>query len=395
MRSVLDRFLSYLPYAGKTVKDPALAHLLADELRALGLRDVREDANHYVYGWLPAAKGCENAPKLGFLAHTDTAADLPAGAVHPVLHENYDGGDVQLGDRTLTTADFPDLPGLRGRTLITGDGTTLLGSDDRAGVAEILTMLESVIEKDLPHGRLAVCFSADEEEGSPGMEGFDVAAFGCDYAFTVDGGEEGELEYENFNAAAADFTVRGFSVHPGSSKDTMINAALVAMEINSMLPAGDIPRYTQGYEGFYHLTDMSGDVDEAKLSYIVRDHDAAKFEARLETLSHITELVNQRWGEGTVTQTITRSYRNMAEKIRPCFHIVEKAQAAIRNAGCEPHISPIRGGTDGARLSWMGLPCPNLGTGGYAFHGPYEHCTAEGLEKAAEILVRLVGKFAE
>ncbi len=394
MRSVLDRFLSYLPYAGKTVKDPALAHLLADELRALGLQDVREDDNHYVTGRLPASAGCENAPRLGFLAHTDTAADLPAGAVHPVLHPAYDGGDVQLTGRVLRIADFPDLPGLAGRTLVTGDGTTLLGCDDRAGVAEIVTMLETVIEKGLPHGAIAVCFTADEEVGSPGLDGFDVAAFGCDYAFTVDGGPEGQLEYENFNAASADFAVRGFSVHPGSSKDTMINAALVAMEINAMLPAGDTPRNTKGYEGFYHLTDMAGNVDEAKLSYIVRDHDAAKFEARLDTLAHIAALENERWGEGTVTLTVTRSYRNMAEKIRPCFHIVEKAEAAIREAGCEPLISPIRGGTDGAKLSWKGIPCPNLGTGGYAFHGPYEHITAEGLQKSAEILLRLVGKFA-
>ena len=395
MTSVLDRFLSYLPYASDTKADPALPHALAAELTALGLQEVREDANHYVSGVLPATPGCENAPKLGFLAHTDTAADHPAGAVHPVLHENYDGGDVALEGRIIRVADFPHLKALAGRTLITGDGTTLLGADDRAGVAEILTMLETLIAEDRPHGRIAVCFSSDEEVGSPSMNDFDLAAWGCDYAFTVDGGPEGQLEYENFNAASAEFAVRGFSVHPGSSKDTMINASLVAMEINAMLPAGDTPRNTKGYEGFFHLTEMSGTVEEAKLSYIVRDHDAAKFDARLDMLRHIEALINERWGEGTAVLTVTPSYRNMAEKIRPCFHIVEKAEAAIRDAGLEPLISPIRGGTDGAKLSWKGIPCPNLGTGGYAFHGPYEHITAEGMQKAAEILLRLVGRFAE
>lgn len=359
----------------------------------MGLSDVRCDENAYVYGFLPATPGYEDKPAIGFFAHTDTADDHPVDAVHPVLHPDYDGGDVTLTGRTLRVADFPHLKTLAGRTLITTDGTTLLGADDRAGAAEIVTMLETVLAENIPHGRIAVCFTSDEEHGSEGLDGIDLRVFGCDYAFTVDGGAEGELEYENFNAAGADFEISGFNVHPGSSKDTMINAALVAMEINAMLPSAETPRGTEGYEGFYHLCDMRGDVGHAKLSYIVRDHSAERFESRLNTLRHIEKATNERWGKGTAALTITQQYRNMAEKIRPCFQIVELAEAAIRDAGLEPRVQPIRGGTDGAKLSYMGLPCPNLGTGGYAFHGPYEHCTVEGMEKAEKVLEYIVRRF--
>ena len=395
-----ERFLRYVRYASlsKTeagVSPLSIAAALEEELRALGLSDVRRDGNAYVYGVLPAAPGYESRPSVGFLAHTDTADEHPDGAVQPVVHPDYDGGDVGLTGRTIRNADFPHLASLAGRTLITSDGTTLLGADNRAGVAEIVSMLEQVMAENIPHGRIAVCFTSDEERGSAGLDGIDLAAFGCDYAYTVDGGAEGELEYENFNAAGAELRIRGFSVHPGSSKDTMINACLVAMEANAMLPSGDTPRDTEGYEGFFHLCEMEGSVDEARLSYIVRDHDAARFEGRLDTLRHIEKVLNERWGEGTVTLEITQQYRNMAEKIRPCFHIVELAEAAIRDAGLEPVIRPIRGGTDGAKLSYMGLPCPNLGTGGYAYHGPYEHCTAEGMELAQKVLVNIVRRMAQ
>ncbi len=396
---VSDRFLQYVRYASlsKGCADPGeitIAKALERELCNLGLSDVRRDENAYVYGFLPATAGYEDRPAIGFFAHTDTADEHPAGAVHPVLHPDYDGGDVALTGRTLRVADFPHLKTLAGRTLITTDGTTLLGADDRAGAAEIITMLETVQAENIPHGRIAVCFTSDEERGSEGLDGIDLQAFGCDYAFTVDGGAEGELEYENFNAAGADFEIQGFNVHPGSSKDTMINAALVAMEINAMLPSAETPRDTEGYEGFYHLCDMRGDVEHAKLAYIVRDHSTERFESRLDTLRHIEKVINERWGKGTAALTITRQYRNMAEKIRPCFHIIELAKAAIRDAGLEPRVQPIRGGTDGAKLSYMGLPCPNLGTGGYAFHGPYEHCTAEGMEMAEKVLENIVRRFA-
>lgn len=402
---VTERFLKYVKV--HTASDPAvegkipsaerefdLAHMLADELREMGLEGVRCDEQAYVYGYLPATPGCEAAPKIGFIAHMDTAPDFSGENVRPVLHENYDGGDVQLENRVIHVSDFPHMKKLAGRTLITASGDTLLGGDDKAGVAEIMTMMERIIADKIPHGRIAVGFTPDEEVGA-GADGFDVEGFGCDFAYTVDGGEEGGIDYENFNAAGADFTVHGFNVHPGSSKDTMINASLVAMEINSLLPGTETPRDTDGYEGFYHLCSMSGNVELAKLEYIVRDHSAEMFAARLETLRHIAKIMNEKYGEGTVELNITEQYRNMLELIRPCFHLIDNAKAAIREAGLEPIVEPIRGGTDGARLSYMGLPCPNLGTGGYAGHGPYEHITVEGMEKCVEILLNIVKIYAK
>ena len=400
---LLDRFLRYVKVDTTSEPDVQgvqptaqrefdLAHMLADELKELGLEGVKCDDKAYVYGYLPATPGCENAPKLGFIAHMDTSPDFCGANVNPVVHENYDGGDVKLNGRTLYVADFPHLKKLAGRTLITADGTTLLGGDDKAGVAEIMTMVERI--KDCPHGRIAVGFTPDEEVGA-GADGFDVAGFGCDYAYTVDGGEEGGICYENFNAAAADFEVHGFNVHPGSSKDTMINASLVAMEINAMLPACDTPRNTEGYEGFFHLGSMEGNVERALLRYIVRDHSAERFESRLELLRHIEKVINEKYGAGTAKLTIKQQYRNMIELIKPCFHLIDNACAAIREAGLEPIIEPIRGGTDGARLSYMGLPCPNLGTGGYAGHGPYEHITLEGMEKCVQILMGIVKRYAQ
>ncbi len=395
MTDVVERFIGYTRFPAYTKLSPEMPHALVEELLALGLSDVREDANHYVYGVLPATPGYEDLPALGLFAHTDTACELPGGSVKPVLHPDYDGGDVELAGTTLRVSDFPHLGTLAGRTLITAGGTTLLGADDRAGVAEIVTMLETLIERRIPHVRIAVCFTSDEERGSDALEDVDTDALGISCAYTVDGGAEGELEYENFNAAAAVFSVRGLDVHPGSSKDTMINASLVAMEINALLPAAEVPRHTEDHEGFFHLCSMSGDVAHAQLEYIIRDHDAARFEGRLDTLHHIEKIENERWGAGTVTLTVERQYRNMLECILPHFEVVERARAAIRAAGLEPAEHPIRGGTDGARLSYRGIPCPNLGTGGFAFHGPYEHCTAEGLRKTVDILMHLVAEYTK
>ena len=341
-----------------------LARILSDEMTALGISDVSLDEFCYVYGKIPATLGYENKPSIGFIAHMDTVSDYCDHDIIPVVHKNYDGGDLPLGisGRTLTVKDFPHLPSLAGRTLITTDGTTVLG--------------------------------ADEEVGG-GTDHFNVEKFGAQFAYTLDGDTEGEIQYENFNACKADFEITGFAVHPGSSKDTMINACLVAAEINNMLPGLEIPRETEDYEGFYHLTGMSGDVAKAELHYIVRDHDKNLFEARKETLRHIEKNLNEKWGEGTVKLTITDQYQNMAEIIAGCMHLIENAKKACENAGVAPLVLPIRGGTDGCQLSFMGLPCPNLGTGGHAFHGPYEHITAEGMDKAVDIAVELVKLYAE
>lgn len=398
---VTERFLKYvkIPTASReeSTSVPStpcqfnLAHFLVEELHELGISNAFVDEKCYVYAKLPASEGCENAPAMGFISHMDTVSDFADHGVEPVITENYDGQDFSLGEsgRVLKVTDFPHLATLKGRTLITSDGTTILGADDKAGVAEIMTMVEEILEKDIPHGPISIGFTPDEEIGC-GADYFDVPGFGADYAYTVDGGTEGSIEYENFNAAGAELTVHGFNVHPGDAKDIMINAALVLMEANAMLPAGETPRDTEGYEGFFHLTDMNGNVEKAHASYIVRDHDAQHFEKRLEQMQEIVKKLNRKYGDGTVTLEIKRQYKNMAEKILPCFHLVERAQQAIRENSLEPVTLPVRGGTDGARLSFMGLPCPNLGTGGHAFHGPYEHITVEGMESVVQILLTIV-----
>ena len=373
-----------------------LANMLVEELHAIGVHDAAVDDMCYVYATLPATPGYENAAKLGFIAHMDTAPDFSGENVKPHIIENYDGGDVMLGTsgRTLDNATFAHLASLKGRTLIVTDGTTLLGADDKAGVAEIVTMLEEIINEGMPHGKISVCFTPDEEVGS-GADHFDVARFDADFGYTCDGGAEGELEYENFNAAAATFTINGFNVHPGEAKNKMINALLVACEINGMLPKGQTPRDTEGYQGFWHLTDLSGTTETAKLSYIIRDHEFESFTRRKVTLEKIAEVVNAAYGEGTVTLAIREQYRNMKEKIEPCMHLIENAKKAMELAGVTPKVQPIRGGTDGARLSFMGLPCPNLGTGGYAFHGPYEHITVEGMDLSVKVLKNLVALYRD
>ena len=371
-----------------------LAHLLVEEMKSIGIEDAFVDEHCYVYGSIPATKGCEKKPALGLIAHMDTAPDASGENVKPILHENYDGGDVTLPGTgmVMKTSTFPFLKELKGETLITTDGTTLLGADDKSGVAEILTAAETLIKKKLPHGKLCIAFTPDEEIGE-GASLFDVEGFGAAYAYTVDGEDVGEISYENFNAAAAVVTVHGFSVHPGSAKNSMINAQNVAMEFHAALPAFSRPEYTEGREGFFHLTSMQGDVTTAHLGYIVRDHDAAKFAARKAQMQHIAACLNDRYGAGTVELDIKDSYYNMLEKIQPHFHLVENARKAIRAAGLEPIETPVRGGTDGATLSYMGLPCPNLGTGGFNFHGPCECITAEKMDQCTEILLNLVDLY--
>ncbi len=401
-----ERFLKYIAINTKsddatgTVPSTAcqfdLARFLGEELKALGCTNVTVDDKCYVYAEIPATEGYEDRVRLGFIAHMDTSPDFSGEGVKPQIIVNYDGGEVGLGTsgRALSPSVFPHLPTLAGRTLITTDGTTLLGADDKAGIAEIMTVAERILESGMPHGKICIGFTPDEEIGS-GADHFDVARFGADYGYTLDGDAEGGLEFENFNAAGASFEVRGFNVHPGSAKNVMINAALVAMEIGSMLPAADIPAKTEEYEGFYHLTDMSGDCSAARLDYIVRDHDFGMFEARKTILRHIEKSINEKYGEGTVTLTIRDQYRNMREQIEPCWHLVDNAKLAAERCDVIPVIKPIRGGTDGARLSYMGLPCPNLGTGGHAFHGPFEHITVEGMDKATDIVMELVKIYAD
>ncbi len=373
-----------------------LAKLLLEELKGLGVTDSYMDEKSFVYGKIPATEGYENCTKLGFIAHMDTVSDYCDHDIVPMVTENFDGNDFVLAEsgRTLTVKNFPHLPSLKGRTLITTDGTTVLGADDKAGIANIMTMVEKLLTENIPHGPIRVAFTPDEEIGT-GSHSFNVPDFDAEFAYTVDGGPEGEIEYENFNACAAKFEIEGFSVHPGSSKDTMINASLVAMEINGLLPGADTPRNTEGYEGFYHLTNMSGDVTHAVLNYIVRDHSSAMFEARKETLRHIEKILNEKWGEGTVKLTIQEQYTNMAEIISGCMHLIENAKKAAETVGLAPEVIPIRGGTDGAYLSFHGLPCPNLGTGGYAFHGPYEHITVEGMDLATDMIIEIVKLYAE
>ena len=401
-----ERFLTYAairtPSDENSTTSPSskcqfeLADLLKDEMLAIGIADAHVTEYCYVYGTIPATPGLESKPKIGFIAHMDTVSDYCDHDIKPIVHENYDGGDLALATsgRTLSVKDFPHLPSLKGRTLITTDGTTVLGADDKAGIAEIMTMAERLIKENIPHGTICIAFTPDEEVGA-GTAHFDVEKFGADFAYTLDGDSEGEIQYENFNACKADFEITGFGVHPGSSKDTMINACLVAMEINQMLPGCETPRGTEDYEGFFHLTNMSGDVTSAELHYIIRDHDKDYFEMRKNTLRLIEKDLNAKWGEGTVKLTITEQYKNMSEIIAGCMHLIENAKQACVNANVAPQILPIRGGTDGCQLSFKGLPCPNLGTGGHAYHGPYEHITVEGMDQATDIVLELVKIYAK
>lgn len=373
-----------------TPEQMTLAQVLAKDMRDIGLTDVSVDAHAYVYGFLPATAGREQCPPIGFIAHIDIVNEFGTSEIHPQIVKEYDGGEIALGTsgRTLDTVQFPDLKQAVGKTVITTDGTTVLGADDKAGVAEILTMCERLVQDNLPHGKICVCFTPDEEIGH-GAALLDLEKFGASYAYTVDGGAPNEVEWETFYAAAADWSIAGVSVHPGDAKDKMVNAALVAMEMNGMLPPDEIPAKTQGREGFFHLCDMSGDVSAAKLSYIIRDHDAEKFSQRKQTMREIERKINETYGAGTATLTLREQYRNMAEILQHHPDVVERAKRAIRAVGLTPVSNPVRGGTDGAQLSFRGLPCPNLGTGAYALHGPYEHAIAEQMDVVTEILLHI------
>lgn len=373
-----------------------LGKVLEQELRDLGLEKVTLTDHCYVYGLLPATKGYADKPAVGFISHMDTAPDFSGKDVKPQIIPDYDGKDVLLkgSGAYLKVSDFPTLETLKGRTLITTDGTTLLGADDKAGVSEIMTAVEQIITEKIPHGDIWIGFTPDEEVGS-GADLFDLDYFKAKFAYTVDGDYEGEVAYENFNAASASFEITGVNVHPGEAKDIMINAALVGCEIASLLPENETPAHTEGREGFYHLTDFSGDIAHAKVNYIVRDHDKATFEKRLDTLRGIEKKMNEKYHADTVKLNIQHSYSNMLEVIEKNEYVVAIAKKAIKNVGLEPVSRPVRGGTDGARLSFMGLPCPNLGTGGYGFHGPFEHISIEGMDTAVSVIKEIVKITAE
>ena len=378
-----------------TMRQFDLAKMLVEEMKEIGIQGVVCDEHCYVYGYIPATKGYEDKYAIGLIAHLDTAPSACGQNVKPQIIENYDGGDVILkGNNSILSPErFPHLKKLKGRTLITTDGTTLLGADDKAGIAEILTACEKIINENIPHGKICIGFTPDEEVGL-GAHLFDVKKFGADFAYTIDGGIEGEISYENFNASMAKVEISGVSVHPGSAKNTMINALNVAIELNGMLPACERPETTEGYEGFYYLEKMSGNTDAATMEYILRDHDAAKIEAKKDTLKLAEKLLNEKYGKGTVKVTIKEQYKNMVEHIKPCFHLIDNATDAMKALGVTPVIEPIRGGTDGATLSYMGLPCPNLGTGGFAYHGEFEHITVEGMDICTDIIVEILKKYA-
>ena len=404
--TVVERFLKLVSYpttsdeasetCPSTARQLALAQELVRQMQDMGIADAHVDQAGYVYGTVPA--NCDKKiPVYGLIAHMDTSPDAPGENIRARITEPYDGGDIVLNEEKhimLSPKEYPQLKNSVGKRLIVTDGTTLLGADDKAGVAEILSAAELLLASNLPHGTVKIAFTPDEEIGE-GASLFDIPGFGADFAYTVDGGDVGGIEYENFNAASATVTIHGFSVHPGSAKDAMINASNVALEFHSALPVMARPETTEGYQGFYHLCQMYGDVTDAKLGYILRDHDAQKLQYKKDNLMQIAAYLNGKYGEGTVEVEIKDSYRNMIEKIKPHFHLVENARKAIRMAGLEPEEEPVRGGTDGATLSWNGLPCPNLGTGGFNFHGVCECTTVERMDKATEILLNIVELYSK
>ena len=373
-----------------------LLNTLVEEMKLLGLEDVTIDKYGYAMGTIPATPGKEGAPVIGFLAHVDTAPDMSGENVRPRIIESYDGEDIVLNNTlTMRVADFPELKRFVGHTLIHTDGTTLLGADDKAGVAEIMTAAEYLMaHPEIEHGKIRIGFTPDEEIGR-GVDFFDVKAFGADFAYTMDGGYEGELEYENFNAASAKIAIQGRNVHPGYAKNKMINAIEVACELNSLIPAVERPQFTEGYEGFYHCVGFNGTVENATISYIIRDHDAELFEKKKVWMHDIVGMLNNKYGNGVLTLTLKDQYYNMRKMVEPHPQVIDNALAAMREADVEPVVRPIRGGTDGARLSFMGLPCPNIFAGGMNFHGKFEYCSLNSMEKAVKVIVNIAKKWAE
>lgn len=405
--TVIDRFLEYVKIDTQSDEESTttpstagqhdLARLLVEQLKAMGAEEITYDESKcYIYASVPASAGCEEAPVLGFIAHMDTSSAVSGANVKPRIIDDYDGQDIVLNEEqkiVMKTADFPELLTYKGKRLIVTDGTTLLGADDKAGVTEIMSMAEYLLtHPEVSHGKIRIGFTPDEEIGA-GADYFDVKLFGAAYAYTVDGDRLGSLEYENFNAAGAKVTIHGRSVHPGEAKGKMLNAILLAQEFQSMLPVAENPMYTCGYEGFYHLDSLCGTVEEAKAEYIIRDHDRDKFEQKKELFLNVGRFLNGKYGEGTFMIDMKDSYYNMREIIEQNLHLVENAKAAMQELQIEPCVVPIRGGTDGARLSFMGLPCPNLGTGGQNFHGRFEYACADDMETIVELLVRIAQKY--
>ena len=406
MENLLDRFLRYVavdtqsdensesqPSTGKQL---VLLEMLRDELRALGL-EAELDQWGYVMATLPSNLD-HKAPVIGFIAHVDSSPDASGKDVKAQIIRDYDGGDIELKGvpgLALRVADFPELAGYKGQTIITTDGTTLLGADDKAGVAEIMNAVEYLVEHpEVKHPEVKIGFTPDEEIGR-GVVKFDVTRFGADYAYTMDGGAIGELEFENFNAAAATVKIQGRNIHPGYAKGKMKNAMLIGMEFNSLLPVEQRPEYTEGYEGFYHLIGFKGSVEQAELSYILRDHDLGLYEKRKETMLRCAEFINAKWGEGTASVELRHQYYNMRKEVEPHYHIIEKAVKAMEMNGIKPKIQPIRGGTDGANLSFMGLPCPNIFAGGHNFHGKMEFVPLESMEAASRVILGILEQFAQ
>lgn len=401
-----ERFLKYVSFDTQsdeasetfpsTEKQKVLLQYLVDEMKSLGLTEVEMDEHGYAMGTIPATPGFEHCPVIGFIAHVDTSPDMSGANVKPQIIENYDGKDIRLNENLMMTVkDFPELSEFKGHTLITTDGTTLLGADDKAGVAEIMTAAEYLMEHpEVKHGKIRLGFTPDEEVGR-GVDFFNVEKFGAKFAYTIDGGFEGELEYENFNAAGVKIAIQGRNVHPGYAKDKMINALQVAADINSLLPAWERPEHTEGYEGFYHLVGWSGSVENAEISYIIRDHNREKFEAKKQFMQHVVDLLTRKYGEGVITLTMKDQYYNMREMVEPHPEVIDKAFEAMKQAGVTPIVRPIRGGTDGARLSYMGLPCPNLFTGGMNFHGKFEYCSLDTMRRAQQTILNLIQLWAK
>ena len=406
MEKILDRFLRYV--AVDTQSDPEsdsqpsaakelnLLKMLKDELVAMGV-EATLDEYGYVMGTIPSNCG-KDVPAVGFIAHADTAPDAPGDGIKPQIIENYDGGDIPLKGvpgLSLKPSEFPELEMYKGQTLITTDGTTLLGADDKAGIAEIMNAVQYIMEHpEFKHGEVKIGFTPDEEIGR-GVVKFDVQKFGAKYAYTLDGGQVGELEYENFNAAGATIRIQGRNVHPGTAKGKMKNAILIGMELNALLPVEQRPEYTSGYEGFFHLISFKGEVETATFSYIIRDHDMGLYEQKKAYMQKCVDFINEKYGEGTAVLDMKHQYYNMRKEVEPHYHIVEKAMKAMEMEGIVPKIQPIRGGTDGANLSFMGLPCPNIFAGGHNFHGKMEYVPLESMEKASRVILNIISLYAE